>query len=305
MPEPLLASLWQGALEAADLTRIRYAVKGLFLLMLVLCIFVFLGAQTVSYTLRNVLSIVGLAFTFIANGIFVLGLAHLTARHRSRDQGAGPLAAALGNLSAAVGGPSLFAALVVCVLLAEVLFFGLGRLGSLGEVLVSLAFMPLVLLNAGLLVLAAIGVWLGAAVASARGSGAFGTFRLSVGILRANPRIIFPAYLAVFALTGITLFVVWTAMAFPVSLTLWTAQQATPGYQLVLITGLPKFTMGALGPFGAALAALASGSSVSAQLANLIFLCMALLVAAAAAAYPTVLLSEISLRICDVDGRRE
>ena len=305
MPEPLLASLWQATLEAADLTRIRYAVKGLFLLMLVLCIFVFLGAQTVSPTLRNGLSIVGLTFTFVANGIFVSGLAHLTSRSHSREQATGPLAAAFGNLSAAVGVPALFAAMVAAALFAEALFFGLGRLGSLGEVLVSLAFMPLVLLNAGLLVLAAIGIWLGAAVASRLGGGALGTFRDSLAILKANPRIILPAYLAVFALTGLILFVIWTAMAFPVSLTLWTAQQATPGYQLVLITGLPKFTMGAFGPFGAALAALASGTSVSAQLANLIFLCMALLVGAAAAAYPTVLLSEISMRICDAYGRPE
>jgi hypothetical protein len=163
----------------------------------------------------------------------------------------------------------------------------------------------MVLLNAGLLVLAAIGVWLGAAVSCTRKTGALGSFKSSLAIMRAHPRIIFPAYLAVFALTGLILFLVWTAMAFPVSLTLWTAQQATPGYELVLITGLPKFTMGALGPFGAALAALASGTSVSGQLANLVFLCMSLLVAAAAAAYPTVLLSEISMRISEAPSSRD
>ncbi|MFB3778188.1 MAG: hypothetical protein ACE141_11270 [Bryobacteraceae bacterium] len=305
MPEPLLTSLWQATLEAADLARIRYAIKGLFLLMLVLCIFVFLGAQTVLPTLRNVLSVIGLLFTFIANGIFVLGLAHLTARTRSCATGSGPLAAAFANFPAAVGAPALFAALVVCVLFAEVVFFSLGRLGSLGEVLISLAFMPLVLLNAGLLVVAAAGVWLAAAAACTRHTGAWGSFTSSLGTMRASPRVIFPAYLSVFAMTGLILFLVWTAMAFPVSLTLWTAQQATPGYELVLITGLPKFTMGALGPFGAALAALASGTSVSGQLANLVFLCMSLLIAAAAAAYPTVLLSEISMRISEAASSQD
>jgi len=302
MPEPLLDSLWRGILDAADPVRIRFAIKGLFLLMLVLCIFVFIGAKLASDLGRDVVSAVGLVFTFIANGVFVLGLAHLTARGRSRNAEATPLAAAFSNFSAAAGTPTLFAAAVALLLLVESVFFSLGRVGSLGEVLVSLAFMPVVLLNAGLLLASGIGVWLGAAVAARRGIGAVKSFKAAVALIRRNPRIVFPVYVAAFFLTGLLLYVVWMAMAFPVSLTLWTAQQAMPGYRLVLITGLPQFTMGAFGPFGAALTALASGAGVSSQLANLIFLCMALLVAAAAAAYPTVLLSEISMRICDAGG---
>ncbi|MGB9609766.1 MAG: hypothetical protein ACPL7M_02245 [Bryobacteraceae bacterium] len=279
--------------------RLKYAAKGLLAVMLLFRVLAFLALQMATTQGRNVVLIIAVAAAFSGYGIFVLGLAHLTARERSWSSVASPLSAALSNVGTAVGTPALFVGVLVGMLFVEALLFSLGRVESFGEIAVSLLFMPAVILNGLLLLAIATAVWLGAALAAFRGTTAGATFKTAVSLLRAHAKAILSVYLAGFLATGLFLFAVWTMLSVALSLTLWTAQRAIPSYQIAMITGLPQLVLGALGSLGNIASALGGGTSVSMQIANLVFLVTVLSVVAVVAAYPAVLFSEVSMRICD------
>jgi len=293
MIDTLLTTAQTGIRSAADPERLRFAAKGVFAGLLTFCIMVFLAMQMATAQGRNLLLILALAAAFAIHGVFVLGLAHLTARERSSSKEASPLSAALSNLGAAVGAPALFAGVLVAALVVEIVLFLFGRVDALGPVVVSVVFVPAVVLNAVLLLAVVAANWLGAAVAAARGTAARTTFLSVVALLRSHPTTILPLFLAGFAAIGLTLIAVGMLVGVALSLTMWAAQQAVPVYLLAMITGVPQLLAGQFaGLFGEA-------TGISIQLANLIFLATAIAAIAAVTAYPAVLFSEVSMRICD------
>lgn len=296
----LQSILLKSAESAADPVRLKYAAQGNFLVALFSTMLIFFATQMSTEQARSTLFLLGLAITFMMTGILILGMAYMTAE---ANAGRPPrtktevLVYSLSNFSGAVGAPALFMGGVVLALFLEALLFSIGKIDSFGEIFVALLFMPFLLINVGLGACALVGLWLGAAAVVGQGVGGWAAFKSVAQLLRAHAVRIVPFFLFLFLLTALFASLYWFAIAVSFSITLWTAQTAVGGMRLALVTGLPQMILGALGPFGGVMSGWMGGSSLSMQLASLIFLSLFLLVAAGAAAYPFVFLSQAAYMI--------
>jgi hypothetical protein len=100
--------------------------------------------------------------------------------------------------------------LALLIIVVEVLLLLLGRIPYLGELLVSLAFLPLVVINILLLIGIATGMWLIFPIIAARGSSVIETLERVVAIVRRSPMRLVTYFVLASIIVIFTLIVLWS-----------------------------------------------------------------------------------------------
>ena len=176
---------------ALDRRKLGLAFGGVLAFILAGALFGFLGV-TVSdeIVISAIFLILGALASWVLYALFSGAIAHMS--WQDLTQGVQPTASealAFGwrHIVSFLFSPLALLVLAVLIVVAEVLLLLLGRIPYLGELLVSLAFLPLVILNILLLIGLAAGMWLIFPVVAARGSGVIETLQRVVAIVRHSP----------------------------------------------------------------------------------------------------------------------
>ncbi|GAB4506527.1 MAG: hypothetical protein Kow00123_06650 [Anaerolineales bacterium] len=184
-----------------DVQKLLAAVAGLAATLGVAAFLAFLGSRTGAaglflFTLLAFIAVwVGLSLLY--GMITRMSYLHLTRGQAGSWQEA--LGYALGHWASLMFTGLVMALAVLGVFLVEVIALLLGRIPYLGELLASLAFLPLTLLNAFALLVVIVGAWLIYPIIAAEGTGVVATIQRVVGLVRKSPGQIV-AYIAIAAI---------------------------------------------------------------------------------------------------------
>ncbi|HSJ57864.1 MAG TPA: FHA domain-containing protein [Anaerolineae bacterium] len=206
---------------ALDPHKIGLAFAGLLLSMLVTAFFLWVmrEAAAVSAALEIGTGLVGagcvwLLLAFTAGTLSRLALAELGEGRRVAVRAA--LHYTMQNLLSFLLSPLLLLLGIVLVIVAEGILLLVGRIDTVGEIVVALAFLPLVLLNLGLLIIAMFGTGLTFPIVADRGGSTIDTLRQVLRFVRHVPgRLI--AYTLVAALISLFLFLAAFYLVFAAS----------------------------------------------------------------------------------------
>lgn len=181
-----------------DVGKLGVAVVGLAATLGTAAFLSFLGSRTgdaglVLFTLLAFVA-VWIGFSLVYGTITRMSYLHLARGDAGSWRDA--LGYALGHLASLMFTGLVLALAVLGVFLAEVVVLLLGRIPYLGELIASVAFLPLTLVNAFVLLVVIVGSWLIYPVIAAEGAGVAGTIRRVVGLVRRSPGQV-AAYIAI------------------------------------------------------------------------------------------------------------
>ena len=165
------------------------------------------------------MALLGLMAMWIVATLFTGAIARMsyeTLAGRPTSNMRAALSYAAGHLKSLLFAPLLLWGVLVAVLIAEAVILLLGRIPAVGPILAALLFLPLVLINALLLIFLLLGGWLVPAIVAGEGTGPVETLRRLRDLMRRAPgRLV--TYLAVTALImmifGLALFIVMSIAA--------------------------------------------------------------------------------------------
>lgn len=158
------------------------------------------------------------------------------------------LSAALGRLPTLLLSPLLMFLGVGAVLLIEALALLLGRIPILGELIVSIAFVPLVLFNAFLLIVVAVSAWLIFPIAIVENAGIIQAIQRTIELTRRAPGrimlyLVMAGVLSIIIVVGVGLLLL---LAYSLTLTLTVSSMS---FERAMQMGLSNFAF-LMGPFG-------------------------------------------------------
>lgn len=172
-----------------DVGKLGVAVVGLAATLGAAAFLAFLGSRTgdAGLVLFTLLAFVALwiGFSLVYGTITRMSYLHLVRGDAGSWRDA--LGYALGHLTSLMFTGLVLALAVLGVFLVEVIVLLLGRIPYLGELIASVAFLPLTLVNAFILLVIIVGSWLIYPVIAAEGTGVVGTIRRVVGLVRRSP----------------------------------------------------------------------------------------------------------------------
>lgn len=198
MKEKGLALILKAIDVSLDLRKLLVAVAGLAVTLGVAAFLAFLGSRTGDaglflFTLLAFLAVwVGLSLVY--GMVTRMSYLHLTRGDAGSWQEA--LGYAMAHWASLMFTGLVMVLAVLGVFLAEVIVLLLGRIPYLGELIASVAFLPLTLVNAFVLLVVIVGSWLIYPIIAAEGTGVFGTIQRLVRLVRRSPGQIV-AYIAI------------------------------------------------------------------------------------------------------------
>ncbi len=173
-----------------DLRKIAFAMGGLFVTGAVAGLLVFIALTVDSTALTIALLAVAGLFVWVLASLVQGTIAKMSYDDLNRRHGGG-LSGALGytarRLHILLFAPLVLTIGIVLVLVVEGLLLLIGRIPNVGELWVSLLFLPLVLLNLFVILLSYLGVWLIPAVVAGEPGGFFDTLRRVLQAVRRAP----------------------------------------------------------------------------------------------------------------------
>jgi hypothetical protein len=233
---------------ALDYRKLGLAFLGLLLVGLVGAGFVWISAQVSadSAVLGIAIGLLGLVAVWLAITFVVAALSRLSLVEL-KEGTRGAVREALGfagqHFLAFLFSPLLLVVGLALVLVAESILLLIGRVEYVGEVVVSLAFLPLALLNLGLIVVAWFGTALTFPVVADQGGGVRDTLAYVLAVVRRVPgRLI--AYMVLVGIASLAMLAVSFYLVF-VSLyttSTFAAIGMGPGKFAVVLSGLPLDT---------------------------------------------------------------
>ncbi|UCG23410.1 MAG: hypothetical protein JSW55_14845 [Chloroflexota bacterium] len=198
---------------ALDRRKLGLAFGGALAFILAGALFGFLGV-TVSdeVVVSAIFLILGALASWVLYALFSGAIAHMS--WQDLTQGARPtaseaLAFSWSHIVSFLFSPLALLVLALLIIVIEVLLLLLGRIPYLGELLVSLAFLPLVVVNILLLIGLAAGMWLIFPIVAARGSGVVETLQRVVAIVRHSPLRLVTYFAIALIIVVFTLAVLW------------------------------------------------------------------------------------------------
>ena len=181
-----------------ELKKLIVAVAGLAATLAAVAVLILLGSRigAVGGFLFGLIAIAAawIGLSLVYGMVTRMAYLHLTTGDSGTWQGA--LEYARGRLASLMFTGLTLALAVLAVFLVEVILMLLGRIPYLGELLASLAFLPLTIINAFVILVVAVGSWLIYPVIAAEGTGVVGTIRRVVELVRRSPGQIV-AYIAI------------------------------------------------------------------------------------------------------------
>jgi hypothetical protein len=107
----------------------------------------------------------------------------------------------------------------LAVIVAQLLLLLLGRIPYLGDLLVAVAFLPLILINTLLFIFMAVGAWMIFPVIAEEQRSVSKTIGRIVALVRSSPARLISYYLLALVIIGIALAIVWSLLAFSLAQT--------------------------------------------------------------------------------------
>jgi hypothetical protein len=196
-------------LEALDVSldscKIVFAIGGLFVVGGVTGLLSFIGQEVDSDPVATALLVLAALAAWILSNLVYGTVAKMSYDDLGRRPNHGWLPAlgyAARHLPALLFSPLALLIAIALVLVVEGLVLMVGHVPYLGELWVSLLFLPLVVLNLFLILLGYLGVWLVPAVVAGEGGGIWATLRcVQQAVRRAPGRIL--AYLSIAVVLGV------------------------------------------------------------------------------------------------------
>jgi len=172
-----------------ELKKLIVAVAGLAATLAAVAVLILLGSRigAVGGFLFGLIAIAAawIGLSLVYGMVTRMAYLHLTTGDSGTWQGA--LEYARGRLASLMFTGLTLALAVLAVFLVEVILMLLGRIPYLGELLASLAFLPLTIINAFVILVVVVGSWLIYPVIAAEGTGVVSTIRRVVEIVRRSP----------------------------------------------------------------------------------------------------------------------
>lgn len=251
------ASSFDLILRAIDLSfdrrKLSLAILGAIATVIVGGVFIWIGNQLARDTgiLAMLFYLVGLIGAVATMAVFSGAITRISygdligqPMHRISEA----LSLSLGRLPTLLLSPLLIVLGVAVAVLIEALTLLIGRIPILGELIVSIAFVPLVLFNAFLLIVVAVSVWLIFPIAIAENAGVIQAIQRTIELVRRAPGrimlyLIMSALLSILVVAGAGLLLV---SAYSLTLTLTVSSMS---FERAMQMGLSNFAF-LLGPFG-------------------------------------------------------
>lgn len=189
MKDKGLALILKAIDVSLDVQKLGVAAAGLAATLGAAAFLAFLGSRTgvAGSVLFGLLAAIALwvGISLVYGTITRLSFLHLTQGDAGSWRDA--LGYALSHLTGLMFTGLALALVVLGVFLVEVIVLLLGRIPYLGELLASVAFLPLTLLNAFVLLVITVGSWLIYPIIAAEGTGVVATIQRVVNLLRRSP----------------------------------------------------------------------------------------------------------------------
>jgi len=278
-----------------DVRKLGVAVVGLAVTLGAAAFLSFLGSRTgdAGLVFFSLLALIALwiGMSLVYGTITRLSYLHLTRGDSGSWRDA--LGYALSHLASLMFTGLVLAFAMLGVFLVEVILLLFGRIPYLGELIASLAFLPLTLVNAFVLLVITVGSWLIYPTIAAEGTGVVGTIQRVVGLVRRSPGQVV-AYIAI----GIIAvgFASWILLGLGYGGAVFTAivTMIGAGSRIGRIFGIWPGMGGYMSPYGMGWTPYRASVPFTMQLAQLIYAVGIAGLVAILAAFPVVFLMSVA-----------
>ena len=199
---------------ALDRRKLGLAFGGALAFIIAGALFAFLGiAVSDEIAVSVIFFILGAIASWVLYALFSGAITHMSWQDLTqgrRPSASESLAFSWSNILSLLFSPLALVLLGVLFLVVEVLILFLGRIPYLGEILVSLAFLPLVIINMLLIIGVVAGTWLIFPIIAAKGSGVVETLERVISIVRHSPMRLVVFFALALIVIIFTLAVLWS-----------------------------------------------------------------------------------------------
>lgn len=188
-----------------DRRKAGFAIAGLFVSTLVAGLFFYIAIEAGSGFITVLFGLLGVIASWVLSTLVTGTLARMSYNELSTGRTLGwrpALAYSRGHLGTLIFSPLALGVGILLALLVQLILLFLGRIPYLGELWVAVLFLPLVVINLFIILLAYLGGWLIPAVVAAEGRGIADTLRRVQQMVRRAPGRIL-AYLSIAVILGL------------------------------------------------------------------------------------------------------